>query len=114
MVTLIPASLMAWVARTASAISVPATKRPETRRPSEDRSAKLRKDGFSERRTKKALNIPHLEIISRDRLVDEDEEHRTLYHTEWHAAARAASTTVGAQRGLGQEVSRLRIESQFN
>jgi hypothetical protein len=60
MLTLMLARLMAWVARTASAISVPATKRLETRRPSEDRSAKVRKDGFSERRTKKVLNIPHL------------------------------------------------------
>jgi len=37
---------------------VPATKRLETRRPSEERSAKLRNDAFSERRTKKVLNIP--------------------------------------------------------
>jgi len=51
---------MACVARTASAICVPATNRPETRRPREDRSAKLRKDGFSERWTKNALNMPHL------------------------------------------------------
>jgi hypothetical protein len=37
------------------------TKRPETRWPSEERSAKLRKDGFLERRTKKVLNRPYLE-----------------------------------------------------
>jgi hypothetical protein len=46
--------------RTASAISVPATKRPETRRPMADRSAKLRKDRFSERWTKSALSMKYL------------------------------------------------------
>ena len=61
MLTLMPARLTACVERTASAISVPATKRPETRRPSAERSANVRKDGFSERRTKNALNMPHLE-----------------------------------------------------
>src|SRR5579863_9827596 len=61
MVTLMPPRLIACVARTASAISVPGTKRLDTWRPSEERSAKFRRDGFSERCTKKALNIPHLE-----------------------------------------------------
>src|SRR6202035_905207 len=61
MLTLMPARFIAWVARTASTISVPATKRPERRRPRDERSAKARSDEFSERRTKKVLNIPHLE-----------------------------------------------------
>ena len=57
MLTLIPARFTAWVARTASAISVPATKRPETRRPIAERSAKLRRERFSERRTKNVLSM---------------------------------------------------------
>src|SRR5271167_2895850 len=60
MLTLMPARLTAWVTRTASAISVPATKRPETRRPMEDRSAKLRRERFSERRTKNVLSMTYL------------------------------------------------------
>src|SRR5215469_14932039 len=60
MLTLIPARFTAWVTRTASAISVPATKRPETRWPMEERSEKLRKLRFSESWTKKALNMEYL------------------------------------------------------
>jgi hypothetical protein len=60
MLTLMPARLTACVTRTASAISVPATKRPETRRPMADRSAKLRSERFSERRTKIVLNMEYL------------------------------------------------------
>src|SRR5215469_8485081 len=60
MLTLIPARFTAWVTRTASAISVPATKRPETRWPMEERSEKLRRLRFSERWTKKALNMEYL------------------------------------------------------
>src|SRR6476646_2854979 len=60
MLTLIPPRLTACVTRTASAISVPATKRPETRCPMAERSAKLRKERFSERWTKKALNMEYL------------------------------------------------------
>src|SRR5277367_166168 len=56
MLTLMPALFTAWVARTASAISVPATKRPETRRPSAERSANPRSVWFSERRTKSVLS----------------------------------------------------------
>src|SRR5580658_16946 len=61
MVTLMPARLIACVARTASSIPVPATKRPETRRPTEELSAKLRNDEFSERPTKNALSMLHPE-----------------------------------------------------
>src|ERR1700676_5469208 len=60
MLTLIPARLTVWVTRTASAISVPATKRPETRRPIADRSAKLRRERFSESWTKNALSMKYL------------------------------------------------------
>jgi hypothetical protein len=80
MLTLMPARLTAWVARTASAISVPATKRPETRRPTDERSAKRLREGFSDRRTKKVLNIPHPESLCRYRLANKYEEHRKLYH----------------------------------
>src|SRR5580765_167170 len=60
MLTLMPARFTAWVTRNASSISVPATKRPETRYPIAERSAKLRKERFSERWTKKALNMEFL------------------------------------------------------
>src|SRR5580700_2948007 len=101
MLTLMPARLTAWAARTASAISVPATKRPETRRPSKERSAKLRKDGFSERRTKNVLNIPHLynygsRPADRYRPITKDDKHTTLYH-------KRGSTLRQGPRKLGRE-----------
>src|ERR1700687_3514994 len=60
MLTLMPARLTVWVTRTAAAISVPATNRPEIRRPIADRSAKLRRERFSERWTKNALSMQNL------------------------------------------------------
>src|SRR5437899_933287 len=60
MLTLMPDRFTACVTRTASAISVPATKRPETRCPIAERSAKLHKERFSERWTKKVLNMESL------------------------------------------------------
>jgi hypothetical protein len=49
MVTLMPARLTACVESDRIGDLVPATKRCETRRPSDERSAKLRKERFSER-----------------------------------------------------------------
>src|SRR6202167_852600 len=85
MLTLMPAWFTVWVTRTASAISVPATNRPETRRPIDDRSAKLRRERFSERRTKNVLSmqVPARcgKIRKRNaRYVNED--HRSLYHNQ--------------------------------
>src|ERR1700693_560422 len=82
MLTLMPARLTIWVTRTASAISVPATNRPEIRRPIADRSAKLRRERFSERWTKNALSMQNLpgrgsSEMNAGRLL---EDHRKLYH----------------------------------
>ena len=49
----------AAAARIASATCVPATKRLEVRWPKRDRSAKLRRERFSERAINKALNTLH-------------------------------------------------------
>src|ERR1700741_1172485 len=86
-VTLMPARLTACVPRTASAISVPATKRPDTRRPIEDCSAKLRRERFSERRTKNVLSMDYLPVPEASVPKDEKrstrrphEDPRRLYH----------------------------------
>src|SRR6476646_2551219 len=60
MLTLMPRRFTACATRTASAISVPATKRPDTRRPMDEFSANLRRERFSDRWTKNALSMKYL------------------------------------------------------
>src|SRR5438105_12105044 len=59
-----PRALVSCVAFRASSTVVPATKRPETRCPREELSARCRKERFSERAIKAALNTRVLPVRS--------------------------------------------------
>src|ERR1700733_15132355 len=87
METLIPERLTASVARTASAISVPATKRPDTRRPTDERSAKLRTDRFSDNRTKNPLSMDSPPWAVRQKNGDGVQRRMTKIRIKTHAFA---------------------------
>src|SRR5690349_3185877 len=87
-----PSALVCCVARRASSIVVPATKRSEKRCPKEELSARCRKERFSERAMKAALSTGDLPVESGCRRAN-----NWFYHackSRGKASTRAASASV--------------------